>query len=148
MDSPSPLSPEDLAATLERHIEATAARFQEVAARFQEVSIRFQEVSVRFEEMAVRSQEMDRRIHSLTGQVEALVGLMREQGLRLTALEEHQAEQRAEILRILHRLEQHDGQFQEVLRRLEQHDQRLEEHSVFIRRMLENLERRGGDGRP
>lgn len=93
-------------------------------------------------------QETDRKIHPLTGQVEALVGLMREQGLRITQSAERQEEQHRQIWQILHRLEQrdarfevHDQRFEEILRRLEQHD-------IYIRRILDDLERRSGDGGP
>jgi chromosome segregation ATPase len=88
------------------------------------------------------------RLDDLTGQVESLVGLVREQGLRLTSLAEQQAEQQVQIRQILHRLEQHDARFEEHSRRLDEHSRRLDEHGVYIRRMLDLLERRGGDGGP
>ncbi len=109
----APLTPEGLAKFLQRHIEDTAARFRETDRQL---------------------QETDRQLQHLAGQVDALVGLLRDQGLRLTALAEQQAEQQTHIRQILHRLEQHDG--------------RLEQHDLYIRRMLDLLERRGGDGGP
>jgi chromosome segregation ATPase len=155
MSSPSPLSLEGLADLQQRHVEATAARFQDVGRQMQETDRRMQETDRRM-------QETDRKIHSLTGQVEALVGLMREQGLRLTALAEQQTEDRREIRQILHRLEQQDGrlerqdahlerhdrELQEFRRRAEEYDRRLDEHGAYIRRMLDLLERRGGNGGP
>jgi chaperonin cofactor prefoldin len=127
MDSPSPLTLEGLGDALQRHSEGTATRFQDV----------------------------DRQIQSFIGQVEPLICLMREQGFRLAQSAERQQEQQRQIWQVPHHLEQHDARFQqydqrfqEMLRQLQLHDQRLEEHSVYIRRMLDNLERRGGDGGP
>jgi chromosome segregation ATPase len=148
MSSPSPLSLEGLADLQRRHVEATAARFADVERQMQETDRKM--------------QETDRKIHSLTGQVEALLGLHREQGLRLTQLAEQQAEQRTEILRTLHRFEQfearfeqheahlqrHDRELEEFRLRAEEYDRRLDEHGTYIRRMLDLLERRGGDGGP
>jgi chromosome segregation ATPase len=141
MSSLSPLSLEGLADLQRRHVEATAARFADVERQMRETDRKM--------------QETDRKIHSLTGQVEALVGLMREQGLRLTALAEQQTEDRREIRQILHRLEQqdahlerHDRELQEFRLRAEEYDRRLDEHGAYIRRMLDLLERRGGDGGP
>ena len=127
MATPSPLTLEGLAEVLRRHIEETAAR----------------------------SRDVDRQIQSLAGQVDALIGIMRDQGLRLTALAEQQAEQQTQIRQILHRLEQHDGRLEQHDGRLEQHERefqevlrRLDQHDVYIRRMLDLLERRGRDGGP
>jgi hypothetical protein len=80
--------------------------------------------------------------------VEPVISLMREQGFRLAQSAERQPEQQRQIWQVPHRLEQHDGLFQEILGRLEQHDRRLEEHCLSIRPRLDNLERRGGDGGP
>lgn len=80
MDSPSPLTLEGLAELQRSHVEATAARFQEV----------------------------DRHIHSLDSQVESLRSLMREQNLRMALLDEQYAEGREEIRRILDRLQRRD----------------------------------------
>ena len=127
MATPSPLTLEGLAEVLRRHIEETAAR----------------------------SRDVDRQIQSVDGQVDALIGIMRDQGLRLTALAEQQAEQQTQIRQILHRLEQHDGRLEQHDGRLEQHERefqevlrRLDQHDVYIRRMLDLLERRGRDGGP
>jgi chromosome segregation ATPase len=127
MPAPTPLSLEGLAAILERHIQHTAQGFQRVEGQIGALA---------------------NRLDDLTGQVEALVGLVREQGLRLTALAEQQAEQQVQIRQVLHRLEQHDARFEEHSRRLDEHSRRLDEHGVYIRRMLDLLERRGGDGGP
>jgi chromosome segregation ATPase len=148
MDSPSPLSLDGLADLQRRHVESTAARFADVERQMQETDRKM--------------QETDRKIHSLTGQVEALVGLMREQGLRLTALAEQQTEDRGEIRQILHRLEQHDGRLEQHEAHLKQHDRDLEEFRrrgeendrryqeilLEIRRILNAIEGRGGDGGP
>ena len=125
MASHTPLTVEGLAEVLQRHIEATAARFRDVEDQIQSLVGRFEDV--------------DRHIQTLVGQVEALFGLVRDQGLRMTALAEQVAEQQTQSRQILHRLEQHDARF-------EQHSARLEQHDLYIRRMLDLLERRGGDG--
>ena len=134
MPAPTPLSLEGLAAVLERHIEQTGGGFDRVNGQIGALTNRLERLAVRVED--------------LTGQVEGLVGLMREHGLRLTALAEQQAEQQVQIRQILHRLEQHDARFEEHSQRLEEHSRRLDEHGVYIRRMLDLLERRGGDGGP
>jgi septal ring factor EnvC (AmiA/AmiB activator) len=127
MPPPTPLSLEGLAAVLERHIEQTSHLFQRVEEQIGGLTDRLDTLSHRVEDLA--------------GQMEGLVGLHREQGLRITALAEQQAEQRMEIRQILHRLEQNDARFEE-------HSRRLDEHGLYIRRMLDLLERRGEDGGP
>ncbi|HSB68621.1 MAG TPA: hypothetical protein VLT62_04755 [Candidatus Methylomirabilis sp.] len=127
MPAPTPLSLEGLAAILERHIEHTGRGFDRVDSQIGALTDRLEGLTL--------------RIDGLTGQVEGLVGLVREQGLRFTALAEQQAEQQVQIRQILHRLEQHDARFEE-------HSRRLDEHGLYIRRMLDLLERRGGDGGP
>ncbi len=134
MPAPTPLSLEGLAAILERHIEYTGRGFDRVGSQIGALTDRLEGLTL--------------RVDGLTGQVEGLVGLVREQGLRLTALAEQQAEQQVQVRQILHRLEQHDARFEEHTRRLEEHSRRLDEHGVYIRRMLDLLERRGGDGGP
>ncbi len=116
----TPLSLEGLAAILERHIEHTSQGFDRLQGQI---------------------GALGDRVDGLAGQVEGLVGLVREQGLRITTLAEQQAEQQVQIRQILQRLEQHDARFEE-------HSRRLDEHSVYIRRLLEVLERRSGDGGP
>ncbi len=129
MPPETPLSLEGLAAIFARHIEHTGRRFDDLSGHLDR---HIEHTSHRFAE--------------LTGQVESLVGLMREQGLRITTLAEQQAEQQLQIReeqlqirQILHRLEQHDARFEEQSRQ-------INEHSVFIRQMLDLLRRRGGDG--
>ncbi len=100
------------------------------------------------ETLALREDRLAHRVDDLTGQIESLVSLMREQGLRLTTLAEQQVEQQVQIRQILQRLEQYDARFEEHSRRLDEHSRRLDEHGVYIRRMLDLLERRGGDGGP
>lgn len=148
MDSPSPLSLEGLAEVLERHIEAT--------------SVRFRDVEVQIQALANRFEDVERQIQSLAGQVEGLLGLLRDQGLHLTALANQQAQQQVEIRQILHRLEQNDARWEQNAARGEQNAargeqrdreiqemlRRLGEHDGYIRRMLDLLERRGGDGGP
>ncbi len=141
MPHPTPLSLEGLAAILERHIEHTHQGFDRVGGQ-----------------LGVLTDRVDRltlRVDDLTGQIEGLVSLMREQGLRFTTLAEQQADQQVQIRQILQRLEQYDARFEEHSRRLEEHSRRMDEHSrrldehgVYIRRMLDLLERRGGDGGP
>ena len=77
-------------------------------------------------------ERVHNQIAELAGQVESLTGLMREQGLRITTLAEQQAEQQLQIRQMLHRLEQHDARF--------------EEQNGHIRRILDLLQHRGGDG--
>jgi chromosome segregation ATPase len=120
MASPSPLTLEGLAEIVRGHAEDTAARFRDV----------------------------ENQIHSVTGQVETLVGLIREQGLRITSLAERQEEPQRQIWQILHRLDQHDARFEVHDQRFEEILRRLDQHDIYIRRMLDLLERRGGDGGP
>lgn len=141
MPAPGPLSLEGLAAILERHIEHTGRAFDRVDGQISALTDRVDGLTSQVGNLVLR-------VDDLTGQVEGLVGLMREQGLRLTALAEQQADQQLQIRQILHRLEQQDARFEEHSRRLDEHSRRLDEHGVYIRRMLDLLERRGGDGGP
>ena len=141
MPAPTPLSLEGLAAVLERHIEHTGRTFDRVDGQIRALTDRMDGLTIQIENLGAR-------VDGLTGQVEGLVSLSREQGLRLTALAEQQAEQQVQIRQILHRLEQHDARFEEHSRRLDEHSRRLDEHGVYIRRMLDLLERRGGGGGP
>ncbi len=141
MPTPTPLSLEGLAAVLERHIEHTGRTFDRVDGQIRALTDRMDGLTTQVDNLGAR-------VDGLTGQVEGLVGLMREQGIRLTVLAEQQAEQQVQIRQILHRLEQHDARFEEHSRRLDEHSRRLDEHGVYIRRMLDLLERRGGDGGP
>ncbi|MBI2455037.1 MAG: hypothetical protein HYV46_02745 [candidate division NC10 bacterium] len=88
-----------------------------------------------------RIEALTRKIDDLAGQVEGVIGLFRDVGRLTTTLAEQHTEHREQILQILHRLERHDAQFEQTYHRLEAHDS-------HIRRILDLLERRGGDGGP
>jgi chromosome segregation ATPase len=134
MPPQTPLTLEGLAAVLERHIEHTAEGFREVRGQIGALTTRIDNLTGRIEGLTGR-------VEGLTGQVEGLVGLVREQGLRITTLAEQQAEQQVQIRQILHRLEQFDARFEE-------HSRQINEHSVFIRQILDLLQRRSGNGGP
>jgi chromosome segregation ATPase len=141
MASSSPITLEGLAGVLEHHIEATAARFEDVERQIQSLA---------------------REVHTLVGQGEARFALVPDHGLQMMALAQQVAEQQAQIRQTLHRFEQNDPRWerndarweqrdreiQEMLRRLDEHAARLGQHDDYIRRMLDLLERRGGDGGP
>jgi septal ring factor EnvC (AmiA/AmiB activator) len=91
------------------------------------------------ESLRVSGEETDRRIQAVTGQVEAVTGLIREVGMIAARHDEELEDHRRQIRQIYHRLEQYDARFDE-------HSRRLDEQSAVIRRLLEGLERRWGDG--
>lgn len=102
-----------------------------------------------------RIEALTRKIDDLAGQAEGVLRLFRDVGRLTTTLAEQHTEHREQILQILHRLERHDSLFEQILHRLERHDaqfeqtyHRLEAHDSHIRRILDLLERRGGDGGP
>lgn len=130
----SPLTLEGLAEVLRTHAETTDRRFQAVE---------------------LQIERLTRRVDDLAGQIEGVVGILRDVGRLATTLADQHVEHRDQVRQILHRLERHDAQFEQIYRRLEAHDdqfdqvyRRLEANDTHIRRILDILERRGGDGGP
>ncbi|MBI4734550.1 MAG: hypothetical protein HY766_00575 [candidate division NC10 bacterium] len=114
----SPLTLEGLAETLRIQGEATDRRIEALARRIDDLAV---------------------QVQSLTGQVEGVIGVLRDVGRLTTTLTEQHSEHREQVRQILHRLERHDAQFEQTYHRLEAHDS-------HIRRILDLLEGRGGDG--
>jgi chromosome segregation ATPase len=141
MPPQTPLTLEGLAAVLERHIEHTAEGFREVRGQIGALTTRIDNLTGRIEGLTGQVERLTGRVEGLTGQVEGLVGIIREQGLRITTLAEQQTEQQVQIRQILHRLEQFDARFEE-------HSRQINEHSVFIRQILDLLQQRSGNGGP
>lgn len=118
VDSDGSLTLEGLAQILRDHMDGTAARFAEVGAR----------------------------IDDLRGDIGLVAALVRDLGQIVTRHHDELQEHRQQILQIFARMEQHDA-------RMEQHDARFEaisreirEMGRDIRRILDAMERRGGDG--
>ncbi len=112
------LTLEGLARTLRDHMNTSAAEFAEVRAQFAEVG---------------------RRIDALRGEIGTVAAIVRDLTQVVARHHDELAEQRrqAEELR---------GYIRQVSSRMEQHDARFEAMTRDIRRILDAIERRGGDG--
>jgi chromosome segregation ATPase len=112
------LTLEGLAQILRQHMDWTAARFAEVGAHIGDLRAEIGRLAVLFVELA---------------QVQ----------LRQTeALEEH----RGEIRQILSRMERQDARIEQQNTRIEQQNTRIEELHRDIQRILDTMQRPGGDG--
>ena len=130
-DTDGPLTLEGLALILRDHMDGTAARFA----------------------------ELGRRIDDLRGEIGTVTGGIRDLGQvvlrQVDQLEEHRREleeHRREIRQIYARMEEHDARFEAMTReirdlraRTAEHDVRFEAMTRDIRRILDAIERRGGD---
>ena len=128
-ESSNGLTLEGLAQILRDHMDGTAARFAEVANQFAE-------------ERAERKAQDTRwraGLDDLRGQVVTVVGLVRDMSQNAARQAEELVEHRQQIRQILSRMEQHDARFEAV--NLEIREMRRD-----IRRILDAMERRGGDG--
>ena len=135
----SPLTVESLAETLRAYGEATDHRLQAVADRIEGLADRDEVMTGQVGALDVRLDALAMRVETLAGQIEALTGLIQDIGRMAVRHDEELREHRTQIRQILHRQEQHDARFEEQGRR-------LDEHAAAIRRLLDLLERRGGDG--
>jgi chromosome segregation ATPase len=124
-DTDSDLTLEGLARILRDHMDATAAQFAEVGVRFDAVGARLDTVT--------------RQIEALQREIAGVAALVRELGQFVLRQVDERAEYRRE-------LEEHRQQIRQIFARMEQHDARFEGMSRDIRRILDAMERRGGDG--
>lgn len=81
---------------------------------------------------AARFAEVGARIDDLRREVAGVAGMVRD----LSQI----------VLRQVDEMAEHRQQIQQIYARMEQHDARFEAMSRDIRRILDGLERRGGDG--
>lgn len=117
-DSNDGLTLEGLAQILRDHMDGTAARFAEVGARLDAVGA---------------------RIDNLRGEVGIVATIVRD-------LADVVARHHDDIARHDRELEEHRRQIGQIFSRMEQHDARFEAMTRDIRRILDAMERRGGDG--
>ena len=128
-ESNNGLTLQGLAQILRDHMDGTAARFAEVANQFAE-------------ERAERKAQDTRwraGLDDLRGQVVTVVGLVRDMSQNAARQAEELVEHRQQIRQILSRMEQHDARF-------EAGNLEIREMRRDIRRILDAMERRGGDG--
>jgi len=124
-DSKDGLTLEGLAQILRDHMDGTAAQFAEVRTQFAEVGARLDAVGA--------------RIDNLRGEIGIVATIVRD----LAQIVARHADQIDEQRRQAEEHRQHIGQ---VFSRMEQHDARFESMSRDMRRILDAMERRGGDG--
>ena len=142
-ESSDGLTLEGLAQILRGHMDGTAARFAEVANQFAE------------ERAERKAQDARWRagLDDLRGQVVTVVGLVHAMSQNAARQAEELVEHRQQIREIFSRMEQHDARMEQFAARMVQHDARFEavnleirEMRRDIRRILDAMERRGGDG--
>ena len=112
------LTLEGLAQILRDHMYGTATKFAEVQAQFVDVG---------------------RRIDDLRGEIGTVATLVRDLSQIVLRQVDEVAEHRRE-------LDEHRQQIRQIFSRMEQHDARFEAVTRDIRRILDAMERRGGDG--
>ena len=123
------LTLEGLAQILRDHMNGTAARFAEVANQFAE-------------ERAERKAQDARwrvSIQDLRGEIGLVATLVRDLNQIVLRQVDEIAENRREIA-------EHRQQIRQIFSRMEQHDARFEAVTRDIRRILDTMERRGGNG--
>lgn len=124
-----PLTLDGLAQILRDHMNQAAAQFGEERA-----------------ERRAQDAELRANIHDLRGEIGIVAAQVRDLAQvtlrQVDELEEH----RRELRQIYARMEQHDGRMAEMTARMAEHDARFEAMARDIRRILDALERRGGDG--
>jgi len=119
-DSDARLTLEGLARILRDHMDGTAAQFAEVGARLDAVGVRIERLARIVGDLTQLATRHDAEIA---------------EHRRLH--EEHRGLQ-----------EEHREYIRQIFARMEQHDARFEAQSRDIRRILDTMERRGGDGGP
>jgi chromosome segregation ATPase len=88
---------------------------------------------------AARFAEVGRRIDDLRGEIGTVAGVVRNLGQIVLRQADQFEEHRRE-------LEEHRGEIRRIYARMEQHEARTEAMTRDIRRILDAIERRGGDG--
>ena len=130
------LTLEGLAQILRGHMDGTAARFAEVANQFAE-------------ERAERKAQDARwraSIQDLRGEVGLVATLVRDLSQIVLRQVDEVAEHRQHIRQIFSRMEQQDARIAEQNARIEAVNLEIREMRRDIRRILDAMERRGGDG--
>jgi len=136
------LSLEDLAQVLREHMEGTAAQFAEERA-----------------ERKAQEAQWPAGLADLRGEIGIVAALVRDLGQIVARHVDELDEHRQQMRQIYARMEQHDARMEQRDARMEQfagrmeqhsarmaeHDARFEEMTGEIRRILDALERRGGD---
>jgi len=121
-ESNNGLTLEGLAQILRDHMEGTAARFAEERA-----------------ERKAQDARWRAGLDDLRGQVVTVVGLVRDMSQNAARQAEELVEHRQHIQQIFSRMEQHDARFEAV-------NLEIREMRHDIQRILDAMERRGGDG--
>lgn len=119
------LTLEGLARILRDHMQESRARYGDVQAEFAEAR--------------ARDDRLRERIEELHREVGAVAVMVRDLAQIVARQINDRDEDRRYIREIFARMEQHDA-------RIAEHDARFEEISRDIRRMLDAIERRGGNG--
>lgn len=88
---------------------------------------------------AARFAEVGRRIDDLRGEIGTVATVVRDLAQIVARQDDEIRDHRHQIRQIYARMEQHDA-------RMAEHDARFEAISRDIRRILDAMERRGGDG--
>jgi len=135
-ESSDGLTLEGLAQILRGHMDGTAARFAEVANQFAE------------ERAERKAQDARWRagLDDLRGQVVTVVGLVRDMSQNAARQAEELVEHRQQIRQIFSRMEQQDAKIAEQNARIEAMILEIREMRHDIRRILDAMERRGGNG--
>ena len=135
-ESSDGLTLEGLAQILRGHMDGTAARFAEVANQFAE------------ERAERKAQDARWRagLDDLRGQVVTVVGLVHAMSQNAARQAEELVEHRQQIRQIFSRMEQQDAKIAEQNARIEAMILEIREMRRDIRRILDAMERRGGDG--
>jgi chromosome segregation ATPase len=131
-DSSDGLTLEGLAQILRDHMDGTAARFAEVRAEFAEVRAQFAEVGARLDAVGAR-------IDNLRGEIGTVATIVRD-------LAQIVARHDDEIDEHRHQAEEQRQYIRQIFARMEEHDARFEAITRDIRRILDAMERRGGNG--
>lgn len=126
------LTLDGLARILRDHIDWTAARFGEVGTRLDAV--------------VAGLGSLGSRVDDLTGQMQALAGIVRDQALRAEDRDSEIREMRQYIRQIFSRMEHYDARLAEHDARFEAMSQEIRELREDTRRILDTLQRPGGDG--
>jgi methyl-accepting chemotaxis protein len=126
------LTLEGLAQILRDHMDGTAVKFDEVRAQFAEVGLRI--------------DDLRREVAGVAGMVRDLSQIVLRQVEEIAEHRRLHEEHRQTIRQIFARMEQHDARNEQHDARMAEHDARFEAISRDIRRILDAMERRGGDG--
>ena len=126
------LTLEGLAQILRDHMDANASEFAESRARFDAVGARIDDLRNEIGLVANLVRDLGQVVFRQVDQLEEY----RRQG------EEH----RQQIRQIYARMEEHDARLEQLASRMVEHDARFEAIARDIRRILDAMDRRGGNG--